>query len=355
MKKGFMKILIETSPLSGAHAIRGIGTYTRLLVEQLETLDEVEVKRTATLDKGEKFQADITHYPFFDLFFATLPIGLSKKTVVTIHDVIPLRYPEYYPPGIKGKLRFEKQKLALKTVSAIITDSHSSKLDIVEYLGVPEDKVFVVYLAANPSLVAQKDEIIRRIGRKYKLPKEYVLYVGDINYNKNIPQLIKMLKFLPERVHLVCVGRNFIEQDIPEWRWIETQLALSDVSKRVHFLTDVRGDATDDLSAIYSGSLCYLQPSLYEGFGLPILEAMQCRTAVVSTNTSSLPEVGGEFAVYTGTKAEELAEGVEEVLEWSKTKREQKIREAYAWSQKFSWKKTALDTLAVYREVLGLK
>src|SRR5690606_34821650 len=109
-------------------------------------------------------------------------------------------------PGIKGKLRFEKQKLALKTASGVITDSESSKTDIIERLGIPAEKVHVVYLAANPNLVAQKDAVIGKILKRYQLPKEYLLYVGDINYNKNIPQLIKMVKFLPENLHLVCVG-----------------------------------------------------------------------------------------------------------------------------------------------------
>ncbi len=348
-----MKVLIDTSPLSSGHAIRGVGTYTRELVEHLEQIEGIEVFRSSTLGKKKDVKPDITHFPFFDLFFNTLPIEMSKKTVVTVHDVIPLKFPEFYPPGIKGKLRFEKQKLALKTASGVITDSESSKTDIIERLGIPAEKVHVVYLAANPNLVAQKDAVIGKILKRYQLPKEYLLYVGDINYNKNIPQLIKMVKFLPENLHLVCVGKNFVEQEIPEWQWVETQLALSNVAPRVHFLTNVLTDSEEDLAAIYSGALCYIQPSLYEGFGLPVLEAMQCRTPVVAANTSSLPEVGGEHAVYTGTSAEELAAGVEQILSWSKTRREQKIKEAYKWSQTFSWQKTAANTVEVYKKILG--
>lgn len=350
-----MKVLIDTSPLSSGHAIRGVGTYTRELLEHLEQIEDIEVFRSSTLEKGKNLKPDITHFPFFDLFFNTLPIDMTKKTVVTVHDVIPLKFPQYYPPGIKGKLRFNQQKIALKTVNGIITDSESSKIDIVKYLGIPEEKIHVVYLAANPNLKAQKEIVVNKVAKRYHLPKQYVLYVGDINYNKNIPQLIKMMKFLPENVHLVCVGKNFVEQEIPEWQWIETQLALSNVAPRVHFLTNVLTDSEEDLAAIYSGALCYIQPSLYEGFGLPVLEAMQCRTPVVATNTSSLPEVGGEDAVYTGTNAEELAAGVEQVLSWSKSRREQKIKAAYQWSQTFSWQKTAANTVEVYKKVLKQK
>lgn len=350
-----MRVLIDTSPLNSGHAIRGIGTYTRELVEHLEQLDEVEIVRSTILGEGEKAKADITHYPFFDLFFNTLPMAFSRPTVVTIHDVIPLKFPEQYPPGVKGKIRFEKQKMALRTANGIITDSNASKQDIEKLLGISEDKIHVVYLAANPDLKAQKEAVIKRVKKTYDLPNKYVLYVGDINYNKNIPQLIKMVKYLSDDIHLVCLGKNFVEQDIPEWNWIETQLALSNVTDRVKFITNVLTDSDDDLAAIYSGAQCYVQPSLYEGFGLPVLEAMQCRTPVVSTKVSSLVEVAGDHAVYTGPEAAELAKGVEEVLSWTKTKRAEKIRAAYKWSQIFSWKKTAKDTFSVYKNILNQK
>lgn len=346
-----LSVLINTTPLSTGHAGRGIGTYTRLLTRELEQLPGITVYRSTDQQNQHK-KASITHYPFFDLFFPTLPLQPLQPTVVTIHDVIPLRYPEYYPPGIRGSINRKRQQLALKTTSAIITDSHSSKKDIIEYLGVSESKVHVVYLAANPELEAQKESVIASVLKKHILPEQYVLYVGDINYNKNIPQLIKMVKYLPESVHLVCLGKNFEEQDIPEWQWIETQLALSNVGHKVHFLTNVLTDSTQELSALYSGAVCYVQPSLWEGFGLPLLEAMQCRIPVVSSNQSSLPEVGGEHALYAAPTAEALAEQVLDVLDWSKTKRLQETRAAYAWSQTFTWKKTAEETLAVYQSIL---
>jgi glycosyltransferase involved in cell wall biosynthesis len=348
-----MNILVDTSALDSGHAIRGIGTYTRLLVEYLEKRDDITVQRSGVENAGE-FKTDLIHYPYFDLFFSTLPFIKNKPTVVTIHDVIPLKFPKYYRAGIKGKARFLKQKAALTGVKAIITDSEASKKDIVKHLSVPPQKVHVVYLAANPELKKTSDSDINRVRREYKLPKNYVLYVGDINYNKNIPQLIKAIRYLPKTIKLVAVGKNFQKQDIPEWQWIETQLALSDVEDRVTFIPSIQSIDTTDLAAIYSGAVCYVQPSLYEGFGLPVLEALQCKTPVVSTNTSSLPEVGGSHVIYTETDAMNIASGIEEVLNWSQNKREKIIREGYIWSQTFNWEKTAQETIAVYKKVLGI-
>jgi len=350
-----IKILFETSILSGGHSARGIGTYGRLLLQYLEDIDDLEIYKSSTLGKKDKLKPDIIHYPFFDLFFATLPVNPFKNKVVTVHDVIPLIFPEQYRPGIKGKLRLKKQKLALKGAAAVITDSNASKLDIIKHLKIPENKIHVIYLAANPSLKAQDNNLISKVRHKNNLPDKYILYVGDINYNKNIPQLIKMMKFIEdESVKLVCLGRNFTPQEIPEWKWIDTQLAMSDVSDRVVFVNNVLTESIDELAAIYSGAELYIQPSLYEGFGLPVLEAMQCRTPVVCSHNSSLIEVGGDHVIFSDPVAEDFATKVNEVLGWAKTRREAWIREAYKWSQTFSWQKTAKETAEVYRKVLKM-
>jgi len=178
--------------------------------------------------------------------------------------------------------------------------------------------------------------------------------VGDINYNKNIPQLIKMLKFIANDIHLVCVGRNFKAQDIPEWRWIEAQIALSDVADRVHFVSELGVDSSSQLAAIYSAALSYVQPSLYEGFGLPVLEAMQAKCPVVCSNNSSLIEVASDKAILCDATAEGFASGVNEIIGWSKSHRQDILKAAYTWSQQFSWTKVAADTVDIYRRILNL-
>jgi glycosyltransferase involved in cell wall biosynthesis len=347
-----IKVLLDTTPLATEHALRGVGIYTRQLVKALEKLKQITVVRSGT-KQAKNFKPDIIHYPYFDLFFPTLPLIKKAPTVVTLHDVIPLKFPQHYPVGIKGTANFIRQKSALKSVKVIITDSQASKHDIHQHLGIEQQKIKVVYLASDENLKKASQAEINRVKRKYKLPKNYVLYVGDIDYNKNIPGLIKAVRDLPLYHKLVCVGKNFRPQNIPQWHWIETQLALSDVADRVVFVPNVPGEAANDLAGIYSGALCYIQPSLYEGFGLPVLEAMRCKTPVVSAKNSSLIEVGSDQVVYTQTNSASLAWGINEVLNWTKTKRNERIKSAYAWSQTFSWDKTALQTLAVYKTALA--
>jgi glycosyltransferase involved in cell wall biosynthesis len=346
-----IKVLLNDSPLHDGNSIRGVGVYTKFLAKFLSKNKGIEL--AFSKDKDSDFKAEIIHYPFFDLFFSTLPLIKKTKTVVTIHDVIPLLYPKYYPVGKKGILALVRQKLALRNIDAIITDSNNSKTDIAKYLKFPLEKISVIYLAANPDLKKATDQEISKVSKKYKLPKKYLLYVGDINYNKNIPQLIKTLKFLPKEISLVCVGKNFYPHDIPEWQWIESQIALSDVANRIKFLTDLDGNNMNDLSAIYSGAIAYIQPSLYEGFGLTILEAMNCGTPVVCANNSSLPEVALNKALMVEeAKAENFALAVEKILNWKKIEKEKFIKQAASHAKKFTWIKTAKTVADLYQEIL---
>lgn len=343
-----MLVKLDLLPLYNQNSVRGVGTYTRFLSQELAKLPDLELWST-----DDPRKPDLIHYPYFDLFFATLPLKHRQPFVITVHDVIPLKFPKYYPSGVRGKVNFYYQKNILKKAAAVITDSQASKNDIVEFLGIKESKVHVIYLAANPSLTKPSTDQLPAIRRKYHLPTKYILYVGDINYNKNLPQLIKALKYLPKDLHLVLLGKNFRPQEIPEWRWIEAQIAMSSVEKRVHFLTEVKSDDTLALSGIYHLAECYVQPSLYEGFGLPVLEAFACQTPVVCTHNSSLLEVGDESVVYSESTAESMAEKIIEVSAWSKTKRAQMVKHALEWSKKFTWAKTAGETLAVYQQVLA--
>lgn len=351
-----MKVLLDTSPLSNANAARGIGTYTRFLLSRLlaKKNQSLELYQSGTLSEKElkKIKADIVHYPYFDFFFPTLPLKLNTKTVVTIHDVIPLVFPQHYPSGKRGAINLLRQKIALKAVNRVITDSEASKTDIVKYLGVEPGKIKVIYLAANPDLKPVSEAVLNKYRRQLKLPKNYILYVGDINYNKNLAQLIKTLKYLPKEIKLVCVGKNFTPQEIPEWQAIESQLALSNVTDRAKFLNNILGDDPAELAAIYQGAIAYIQPSIYEGFGLPILEAMQSQTVIICGQNSSLPEVSGNFALLVDKEtAEEFAARVEEVLTWNKTRRQRFLRAASQWAKKFSWEKTAADTIDLYEEL----
>ncbi|MDA1079239.1 MAG: glycosyltransferase family 1 protein [bacterium] len=343
---------MDTTPLLGGHSRRGIGTYTRELVAALEK-ESIEVTRITKRRSISKGEFDLIHYPYFDLFAPTLHLHRSIPGVITIHDLIPLQFPEHYKPGIRGKLAHLRQKRSLQKIAHVITDSEFSKGQLLQYLGFPEEKISVVPLAGNPAVTPQDTTTVAKISRRLKLPKMYVLYVGDINYNKNIPQLIKMLKFLPDSIALVCVGKNFTPQPIPEWEAIERQIALSNVANRVHFYTDVGPDETDVLSVLYSEALCLVQPSLSEGFGLPVLEAMQCGTPVVSTRLGSLPEVGGALAFFATETAESLAEQVLLIHALTQDHRIRLAAESIAWSKTFTWQKTAVATIAAYQRAIS--
>ena len=274
----------------------------------------------------------------------------QPKVVVTIHDVIPLLYPEHYPVGIRGKVGFWLQKQALKNVSAIITDSETSKKDIHRYLEVPLHKIVSVPLAGNPEIHKVSSTKVIEARKKYKLPERYILYVGDINYNKNIPELIRSINQVKTDIHLVCVGANFKPQHIPEWENIES--SLKSVRDRVVFLNSVQKGDNEALSAIYSGANAYIQPSLYEGFGLPLLEAMQAGTIVVSSDTPALKEIGGKGVIFSHPSAKALANGINTALNLSDHERRRRLELNAQTVNTFTWFKAASDTVQVYKSVL---
>src|SRR4030042_2277645 len=142
-----MKVAVDISPLKNENRYRGVGIYTKQLVKALQSLNISNFSCQLIENKAMVKDSDLIHYPFFDLFFLTLPLKKSKPTVVTIHDVIPLIFPEHYPAGIRGNSKFQVQNLSLRGVKAIITDSENSKRDIFKYLRYPKEKIYVVPLA----------------------------------------------------------------------------------------------------------------------------------------------------------------------------------------------------------------
>lgn len=340
-----LNVYINDASFHADNRFRGVGVYTKLLTQALSERPDINLV-------NDSKSAQLIHYPHFELYTASLPLRKKKPSVITIHDVIPLVFPEAYKSGLKGKLRFFRQRLALGNIKAIITDSQASAADITRYLHVKPHRVFVVPLAADPELQTPLPKTAANVKRKYRLPANYILYVGDINYNKNLPQLIKSLKYLPWQVKLVMVGKNMRQQKIPEWQAIQTQIALSDVSKRVLFMPDVPADSSSDLASIYANAICYVQPSLYEGFGLPVLEALQVGAPVVSSHTSSLPEILGEAGYLVEPTAEGIGASVKQILSMSARERQSTIARGKARARHFSWHRVAEQTVAVYRHAL---
>lgn len=341
-----MKILIDTSPLSSAHAIRGIGRYTRELVgamRKLETSDEIY-----TTEDNYQGDVDLVYYPYFDLFFPTLPLIKKAKTVVMIHDVIPLVFSSHYPVGIKGTLNFWRQRLALQNIAAVITNSQCSARDIHEFLRIPSESIHPILLAAGEEFVPAKQAAVHAARKKYQLPKQYALYVGDMNYNKNLPFLIRCAQKVP-KLHLVMVGSQLDNTSIPEGQILHEAIAFANIADRVHILTTV---GSEDLSAIYTDALFYIQPSLYEGFGFPVLEAMQCHVPVISSCGGGLPEVVGDAAIQFHPRDEEdCVRAMQTVLHLTKEQRQRQIQKGIEQAEKFTWEKTASETLAIFMAI----
>lgn len=345
-----IRVLLDDAPLHDANAIRGVGTYTRLLAQYLQQQPSLELTVTSwKIVDTSNF--DLIHFPYFDLFATTLPM-LKTPIVVTVHDVIPLQFSNHYPPGIKGRTRLWKQRLSLRFAHQVITDSQASREQIAQHLSYPLEKITVVPLAGDPSLIDSATKKKTSSALTARLPAAYILYVGDINYNKNLPQLIKSLKYLPDSVELVLVGSNFQRQQIPEWHAIEQQISLSDVTGRVRFLPDIKMGDYASLLHLYQHATCYVQPSLAEGFGLPVLDALGIGCPVVCSQVSSLPEVGGTAVTYCQPEAESIARGINHLLDLKPAQRADVIKFGKARAAHFSWGAAAQQTAQVYSQVV---
>jgi len=338
-----IKIGFVTSPLTSGHAVRGVGYYTQRLFHALSiqcsrfNVQLFEIKNP--LDVSH-WKLDIVHYPFFDFYTNTLSIIRNTKTIVTIHDLIPLEFPEHFPPGIRGSINLKLQKLSLNAIDGVITDSYASVKAIHQYLGIDHTKIKLIYLAADDHFKPIKDkQKLNAVAKKYNLPQRFVLYVGDVNWNKNIPGLIEACKL--SKLSLVLVGKHAqevekLDLNHPELRHLKTvdwQFAL-----RLGFVPD------EDMPALYNLAAVYCQASFAEGFGLPVLEAMACGTQVACSNTHSLPEIAGDAAEYFNPYDQTT---IAKAITKSLTTKHDVVSQA----SKFSWEKTASKTLEVYISV----
>jgi len=287
--------------------------------------------------------------PDAELFHATAHLLLPLRrvpTVLTVHDLIYHLFPQHHK-----RLNYWYLNLAMplycRRADAIITVSASSKRDLVRCYGLPPEKVTVVHEAAADHFRPAPPEAIAAIRRRYGLPERYVIYVGTIEPRKNLVRLLDALRLLHEkgeRIKLVIVGG---------FGWLYENLfrRLGEMPPGVVILPGYVPD--EDLPALYSGATLFALPSLYEGFGLTVLEAMACGTPVVCSHTSSLPEVAGEAAAYFDpTDVEEMAEVMHQVLN-DEGRREEMRARGLAQAARFSWSRAAEQTMAVYQRVLA--
>lgn len=290
--------------------------------------------------------ADLLHLPT-----GLGPVRPAMPTVVTIHDVIALRFPKYFRAWSRTYARVVLPRLA-RAAQAVITVSNASKQDIVESLGVAEQRVTVVPNGIDPAFapLPPESDTAREVRNRLRLPRDFVLTVGAIEPRKNLPRVLEAIHRLRSRpatadVRLVHAGpEGWLADDVP--RAIQ-DLNLSDAVRFLGFVP------LEDLAALYSLARVCVYPSLYEGFGLPVAEAMACGCPVVTSNVSSLPEVAGDAALLVDpASVDEIADGIAAL--WSQEERRLALAaRGIERARAFTWERTARETAAVYDAVLS--
>jgi glycosyltransferase involved in cell wall biosynthesis len=364
-----MRLAVETSKL--VHDHRGIGRYTRNLLQRFAGLEPdlrftlfakptgVAALRSlvqtmpSLVSRTEVRSSWTVPWVRFDLFWSpwnyTKYLPRRGPIVVTMHDVAPLVFLRPKRPALPWRPRIVRRfRTMASAADLVLTDSAFVKTEVDRWLGIPAERVRVVFLAADgfaPGNPAEDLERVRRLG----LNGRYLFFAGASERRKNLDRLVQALGLLRNRHGLDCSlviagPDNALESIGPG--------ALSDpaVQGAVHFVGKVDEPT---LHALYRCAAAFVMPSLYEGFGLPVLEAMACGTAVVSSSAASLPEVGGDAALYFDPmNVDEMAGQVARVLV-DESLRRQLVDRGLKQAAKFSWDRTARETLAAFRDLLA--
>ncbi len=302
-----------------------------------------------TLQPASFSELDIFHSPFH-----TLPDEVRQKTrLLTIHDLIPLLYPRYF---VHNETELLKKSLhQIQANDWLISVSHSTKNDLCNYVGFDPDRIFVTHLAANPHLFysCQDKSRLVAVRKKYGIGEEqYFLSLSTLEPRKNITQVINCFGQLIQQqqlqdLKLVLVGAK-------GWQYepiIETIKSNKYLTQKI-ILTGYVDD--EDLAALYSGAIAFLYLSLYEGFGLPPLEAMQCGIPVITSNTSSLPEVVGNAGLmHKPGDTEGICHSMLKLYQNS-CFRDQLALKSQQQAQKFTWEKCVQQTIDTYQNVLSV-
>ncbi|MCL5952865.1 MAG: glycosyltransferase family 4 protein [Chloroflexi bacterium] len=287
------------------------------------------------------FNMDVLHSPDF-----IPPSGARCPTVITVHDLAFLLYPRFLT---RDSARYYGQvDQAARSADHIIAVSESTKRDTVRLLGVPEEKISVIYEAAHPLFTPiTNEEAISRVRNRYHLPPTFILFVGTIEPRKNIPTLLRAFKRLRDNYKstatlAIAGNRGWLVEEVDG---VIEELKLGDAVRCLG------GVPNEELVYLYNAARLFVLPSFYEGFGLTPLEAMACGTPVVVSNTSSLPEVVGDAGwLINPEDVEGLTVAMYRGLTDENLRREMRSK-GLRRAQTFSWERTARETLGVYRQV----
>lgn len=294
--------------------------------------DYFDINRKATLQKLKQQEFDIFHPTFFEDYY--LDHMGNKPYVLTVHDMIIELYPEFInSPGF-----VKRKKKLVDNAAHIIAVSENTKRDIINVFGTQSDKISVIHHAS--SLTESNEKLP-------ELPEKYILYVGDrrLGY-KNFAFFISAVQPLlveDPSLFVVCTGSKFTEEELNYFR--ELGIAEQII---IRFVEDKQ------MYNLYKMAQAFIYPSYYEGFGIPILEAFQARCPVILPDSSCFPEVAADAGIYFDAKSpQELRKAIQKVLD-SEEYRAEIIRKGTLRSKNFSWEKSALQTVEVYKQVLGI-
>lgn len=268
-------------------------------------------------------------------------------SVISVMDLSYIHYPELFRKEDLYKLK-NWTKYSVLQAKKILTISSASKSDIIKTYGVPEDKVVVTYPGIKLRIKNSELRIMKDLKKEYGIGGDYLLFVGTLQPRKNIVRLVEAFsKIIPKHkdLELIIVGKK-------GWLYEEILAAPKQhrVEEHVKFLEYV---SDNDLPSLYKNAICFVLPSLYEGFGLPVVEAMHYGCPVITSNVSSLPEAGGDAAIYVDPlSVGDIADKINEVVS-NKKLRDEMISKGKKQAEKFSWEKTAKRTLEVLEEVGG--
>jgi glycosyltransferase involved in cell wall biosynthesis len=288
-----------------------------------------------------RYSIDVLHSPVH-----VLPAACPCRSVVTIHDLSAFRFPQAFPPIQRRYLQLFTKRSARKA-DAVVAISESTRRDVIEMLGVSPDRVSVVLNGVDPSYRPAAEADRQRAADLYGIGPNDVLYLGTLEPRKNIPALItafsRATKHLPADVRLIVAGAR-------GWMYDSIFKLAEDLGlvERVRFVGYI---PAEDHAALYSAAAVFVYPSLYEGFGLPPLEAMACGTPVIASNASSLPEVVGDAGLLVDPRdTDALGDAMIRLLGDSGLRAELRERGLERAAQ-FSWESSARRTLDVYEQV----
>ena len=282
----------------------------------------------------KKKQYEIFHPTFFDDYFLQF-IG-SKPFVLTIHDMISWIYSNENNDNWKWQV--EKMKILAPKASAIIAVSENTKKDIIKYLKIPEDKIYVIYHGCSFPKVKNPLRIIS---------PSYILYVGDRGFYKNFEFFIRDVAPIlkkHEDLYVVCTGKPFSVKELQQFDIFEIK------DRFVHYWVANDGE----LYSLYHNAVCFVYPSEYEGFGIPILEAYQADCPVLLNNASCFPEIAGDAAIYFNMTKDntDFANQFELLYGMSSSERSALLVKQRKRLNKYSWKQSALKLVDVYNSIL---